>query len=353
MVGWPRWAAYGTVGWSALYAAAGLWWTLGGAGYPFAPVQADRRSGSVLEGAPVAVVGPAIVVLGGLGVAAGVLMARESARFRRAVLGFGCFAALLMVVVVPDFTILAILAMWPAFLVFAFTGVPGDQDGLGDILYWHRDHLVLVFVAGLLVALATLGYQRRTRGACPSCGRDDHPEPAWRSPERALVWGRRAVWVAVLSTVPYEITRIAWYLGWPLGITDEFHRMMADTPGMLEVGLTLAVLSLCGAVLTHGLVRPWGERYPRWLWFAAGRPVPPALAIVPATIVAIALPPAGLMNFHAGIELSSWAVNGPGMLWFGWAIGLAAATYAYYLRRRGKCRQCRRGTRSAAAPSLG
>ncbi len=349
MTGWPRWAAVGVVVWSVLYGSAGLWWTLGGAGYPFAPAPDDRRSGSVLEGAPVGVVGPAIVVLGVAGVVAGLLMARESARFRGPVLAFGWLAATLMVVVVPDFTMLVILAMWPALLVFAVTGVPGEQEGIGDILYWHRDHLVLVFLAGALIALATIGYQRRTRGACASCGRDDHPAPAWQSPARALVWGRRAVWLAVLSTVPYEVTRIAWYLGWPLGITDEFHRMMADTPGMLEVGLTLALLSVGGAVLTHGLVRPWGERYPRWLWFRAGRSVPPLVAIVPAALVALALPPAGFMNLQMGLDRSSWAINGPGMLWFGWAIGLAAATYAYYLRRRGTCRRCGRG---AAVPSL-
>lgn len=344
---WPRWAAIGVVVWSVLYGAAGVWWTLGGGGYPFGPVPDDRRSGSLFEDAPVSVVGPAVVALGVAGVVAGVLMVRQSARFRGAVLAFGWGAATLMVVVVPDFTILALLAMWPAFLVFAVTGVPGEQDGLGDILYWHRDHLVLVFVAGVVLAVATLGHQRRTRGACVSCGRTAGARPSWQDPARALVWGRRAVWLAVLSTVPYEVTRVAWYLGWPLGITEEFHRMMADTPGMLEVGLTLAVLSLGGAVLTHGLVRPWGERYPKW--FRGGRPIRPAVAIIPATVVTLALPPAGLMNLQAGLEMSSWAINGPGMLWFGWALGLGAATYAYYLRRRGECHRCHRG---APTPSL-
>ena len=348
--GWPHWAAVGVVVWSAAYGAAGAWWTLGGAGYPFAPIHEDRRSGSILEGAPVAVVGPVMVALGVAGVIAGLLMTRESSRFRPLVIGFGWLAAVVMVVVVPDFTLLAVLAMWPALLVFAFTGVPGAQDGIGDILYWHRDHLILVFLAGVLIAVATIGYQRRTRGACPTCGRDDHPAPSWQSPARALTWGRRAVWLAVLSTVPYEVTRIAWYLGWPLGITDEFHAMMANTPGMLEMGLTLALLSLGGAVLTHGLVSAWGERYPRWLWFRAGRRVPPALAIIPATLVAVVLPPAGLMNFRTDLDMSSWAVNGPGMLWFGWAVGLAAATYAYYLRRRGQCTRCGRGA-SASEPT--
>ena len=42
--------------------------------------------------------------------------------------------------------------------------------------------------------------------------------------------------VSVVANLPYEFTR-GLVLGWPLGITDEFHQMMADTPGMLEIGL--------------------------------------------------------------------------------------------------------------------
>ena len=103
----------------------------------------------------------------------------------------------------------------------------------------------------------------------------------------------------MVANVPYEFTRVAWYFGWPLGITDEFHQMMEDTPGMLEMGLGMAVLGIGGSILTHGLVQRWGEVYPRWIWFKAGRRVPPALAIVPASIVAVVLIPAGLMNIRA------------------------------------------------------
>jgi hypothetical protein len=39
----------------------------------------------------------------------------------------------------------------------------------------------------------------------------------------------------------------------------------------------------------------------------------------------------------------SWTTNGPVLLWPLWGLALAAATLAYYLRRRGRCRSCGRG----------
>lgn len=69
---------------------------------------------------------------------------------------------------------------------------------------------------------------------------------------------------------------------------------MQDTPGMLGIGIGLgcAVASALGGVLTHGLVHRWGEAFARWTRFAAGRRVPPALAVVPASVVAVVLVPA-------------------------------------------------------------
>jgi hypothetical protein len=263
--------------------------------------------------------------------------------------GFAVVMAVLLALVIPDYTPLAMLALSPALLVFAFTGVPGAQDGVGDILYWHRVNILIMFAGGLLWAATAISYHRQLRRACASCGRDDRPLRAWQTPEGALRWGRRAVLIAVVANLPYEITRVAWYFGWELGITHEFHQMMVDTPGMLEVGLSMALLGIGGSILTHGLVHRWGEVYPRWIWFKAGRRVPPLLAIIPASMVAVVLIPAGLMNIrlpgdNAG---SLWGLALPGTLWVVWGAALGAATYAYYLRRRTTCRRCRRGSAPA------
>jgi len=342
---WPVLVGCATALWSFSYGVAGVYWSFGGAGYPFAKVEDDRSTASVLEGAPVAVVGPVMAVLGLAGAVLAVVMTRRRPR-GWALQTIAAVLAVVLALVIPDYTLIAVLALSPALLVFAFTGVPGAQDGVGDILYWHRVNLLIMFVGGLLWAATAIAYHRRSRDACVSCGRSDRPAPGWTTPESALRWGRIAVAVSVVANLPYEATRIAWYFGWPLGITADFHQMMADTPGMLEMGLGLAVMAIGGSVLTHGLVHRWGEVYPRWIWFKAGRRIPPRLAIIPAATVAVVLIPAGLMNAQMPLDGDNWALNAPGILWILWGSALGAATYGYYLRRRTACVRCGRGVTS-------
>ncbi|MEU4194572.1 NYN domain-containing protein [Kribbella sp. NPDC026611] len=348
---WPSWTGYATALWSLAYGVLGVYWLYGGAGYPFAHVPNDRATASLLEGAPVHVVAPAMAVVGLGGAVLALVMTRIRPR-GSALQTVAAVLAVSLALVIPDYTLIAVVALAPAILVFAFTGVPGAQGGVGDILYWHRVNLIILFVGGLLWAATALAYHRRTRNTCVSCGRGGH-EPHWQRPEAALRWGRWAVTAAVVANLPYEFTRVAWYFGWPVGISDDFHRMMADTPGMLEMGLGLAVMAMAGGVLTHGLVHRWGEVYPRWIWFKAGQRVPPLLAIVPASIVAVVLIPAGLMNAQLPLDGDNWALNAPGILWVVWGAGLGAATYAYYLRRRTTCRRCGRGPTSRSGALVG
>ncbi|EXG81107.1 hypothetical protein [Cryptosporangium arvum] len=343
---WPSWAGYAAAGWSLAYGLLGVWWTVGGDGFPFGPVDEDHRTGSILEGSSAGVVAPIMAVVGLAGAVAALLMARGllAGRWAFGLVAAGWSIAVALTLVIPDYTMLALLAFSPLLLVFAFTGVPGEQEGLGDILYWHRTNLVLLFVCGLLWAATTLAYQRRVRAACPHCGRGRGAADPGPSRETLLRWGHRAVLVAWLAPLPYEVTRVAWYLGFPLGITEDFLRMMQDTPGMLEVGLGCAVASTVGGALTNGLVSRWGEVYPRWIWFKAGRPVPPALAVVPASVVAIVLIPAGLMVvWTPELRGGGWAMSVPALLWIVWGVALGAATIAYHRRRRGTCTHCSSG----------
>ncbi|GAA3981816.1 hypothetical protein GCM10023085_75170 [Actinomadura viridis] len=350
---WPAWTGYAAAGWSLIYGMLGLHWALGGTGYPFGPVDDAHRSGSVLEGTDVHVVAPVMAAVGLGGAVLGLAMARGHGRgtARKAMLVLAWAQAVSFALVIPDYFLIALVALAPLLLVFAVTGVPGAQDGIGDILYWHRVNLVILFVGGLLWAGAALAHQRRTSGKCVHCGRADRPPPRWTTPESARRWGRWAVWAACLAAAPYEITRLAWFFGYPLGIPESFLRMMQDTPGMLEAGLGFGIASLIGGVLTHGLVHRWGEVYPRWIWFKAGRRVPPALAVVPASVVAVVLVPAGLMNLRLDVEPSGWAITLPGLIFVAWGVALGAATLAYHLRRRGACRRCGRSTEPPAAPA--
>ncbi|MFG1840759.1 NYN domain-containing protein [Micromonospora sp. NPDC049175] len=347
---WPTWSGYLAAAFSLVYGVLGLYWWAGGDGFPFAPIDPERASGSFLEGSRVEVVAPVIAVLGLAGAVIALVMTRR-ARPGRLSVGLAVFGWVMaggLILIIPDYTLIILVAFAPLLLVFAFTGVPGDQGGVGDILYWHRTNLIIIFVGGLLWAAATLAYRRRVRGACVHCGRR-HGAGDGPSRQTLLRWGRWAVVVACLAPLPYEITRIAWALGVPLGVTSDFLRMMQETPAMLAVGLGCAVASAVGGVLTHGLVGRWGEVYPRWIWFRAGRRVPPALAVIPASIVAVTIIPAGLMFLWTPEVRGTWAVHVPSIFWIAWGVGLGAATIAYHLRRRGACRRCGLGIEHASS----
>jgi hypothetical protein len=351
---WPAWSGYAAAGWSLLYGVLGLYWTAGGEGFPFAPIDEDRLSGSVLEGSRVEVVAPIMAGLGLLGAVVAVLIARGvgTGRTSALLITVSWIMAIGLTMIIPDYTMLALVAFAPLLLVFTFTGVPGEQDGIGDILYWHRTNLIVLFVGGLLWAAAALAYQRRARAACQYCGRRRGAPGSGPSQQTLLRWGRWAVAVACLAPLLYEVTRLAWYFGYPLGISTDFLRMMQNTPGMLDVSLGCAIASAAGGVLTHGLVSRWGEVYPRWIWFKAGKPVPPALAVVPASIVSIVIIPAGLMMLWTTDTRDSWALYVPSLLWLVWGAGLGAATIAYHLRRRGACRHCGQGDHQTVPPSM-
>ncbi len=103
-------------------------------------------------------------------------------------------------------------------------------------------------------------------------------------------WAELAAHATVWTTVPSGLWRIALGLGVPVGFSGElaatFHAPgWAITPYTLA--LSLAVEGL--ALLTLGLVRPWGERFPRWLPLVGGRGVPTAAAVTAAGLGAVAV----------------------------------------------------------------
>ena len=99
-----------------------------------------------------------------------------------------------------------------------------------------------------------------------------------------------------------------------------------------------------------GLIRPCGEVFPRWIPFLGGKPVRPRTAIVPAALVAAMMTSISLTvlvdtlingNDAGEVRMPTWAGLLLGVLPFlAWGIFLAAATLAYYYRRRGKCFRC-------------
>lgn len=152
-------------------------------------------------------------------------------------------------------------------------------------------------------------------------------------------WGRPAVAVAVVVPLLYAVTRIAWAVDVPLGIS----RSMLDELGEGRwAGFGLAAFAVVGAVLTWGLVARWGEVLWRWVPRVGGRPVPVAMALVPGILVAGAVTSAGISFWRMAIADDLWTVPGatsdwgawaPEMLWPLWGVALAVACLAYLGRR--------------------
>jgi hypothetical protein len=156
----------------------------------------------------------------------------------------------------------------------------------------------------------------------------------------------------MVAPVFYALTRYAWALGISWGMSEE-HFRSAQERGTWTSGLFLATFGLVGAILMLGLVQRWGEVFPRWMIGLAGRRVPIALAVVPASIVSVLLMVGGITigsrfaqmsDTAAAVGEDIWIVVGPTLLFPLWAISLAAATLGYYYRRRGPCSVCGRGT---------
>jgi hypothetical protein len=61
---WPQLTGYATALWPLTYGVLGLYWSLAGAGYPFAEVTDDRASGSILEGTTAHIVAPIMAAIG-------------------------------------------------------------------------------------------------------------------------------------------------------------------------------------------------------------------------------------------------------------------------------------------------
>ncbi|MEU5438695.1 hypothetical protein AB0G73_35885 [Streptomyces sp. NPDC020719] len=230
------------------------------------------------------------------------------------------------------------------------------------------------FAIGLSLGVCSLSYQRRTRRyvgrtadrrgrrtgtsvgkdsgsttdplADPGAGHggDRERKAAFRTtPLPAPRWAVRAAHAAALTAVPSGLWRIALGFGLPVGYSDaELHRSF-QIPGWGSVAVIgLSVVSEALALLTLGLVRPWGEVVPRWIPFIGGRRVHPLAAVIPAALGSLAL-----MAIWSGFAL--WwsdehhpAFQGPWRDIVGvcyqplvlWGPLLAAVTFSYYRRHR-------------------
>jgi hypothetical protein len=339
-----RRVGYAAAAWAAGYATLALVWTITGTGFPYGDGNPDSMG--VLRQLPADIGAPVFAcVLVATSVMA-LFMAGEgrvvSGPVRVVLQGFGALVAAALLVVLPEAGVLALVGYAPLLIVGLPFGWP-DVD-YAEVFSWPLTNQLFSIVGGFLVAGTVIAWRRHTGGACGSCGRGGEPA-AWTAPAAAARWGRWAVAVAMAVPLFYALTRYAWLVGIPLTIDQQFLDELHDS-GAVWAGAWLASFAVVGAILTLGLVQRWGERFPRWLLGLAGRRVPVKLAVVPAAAVSVLATSAGL-GFLGNPEVLEKLAAGdwvyvPSLLWPVWGVALAAATLAYYLRRRGPCPYCGR-----------
>jgi hypothetical protein len=165
-------------------------------------------------------------------------------------------------------------------------------------------------------------------------------------------WIRAAAYAVPLLVVPSALFRlyvvVAGPVCHPIGAPEAAAPVRLG-PGESLYVVSLSVVSLAAALLTIGLVRPWGEVVPRWVPGLGGRRVPVLAAVVPAGLGVALL---GFLSFWAlfgrALGLAQpppsdcvFPESGPEFLLIAlayapllaWAPLLAAVSVAYYRRR--------------------
>lgn len=308
--------------WAATYLVLGVLWALGGPGYPFAAADGVAPATGLLDQTTPLVSG---LTMATFAVVTGVLTLRlVRGRTDRTTTVLAVVTGLVLAVVLTDVRILMSIGYLPVMLVALAAGQI-EVDTITAMVSWPSINLLILMVAG--ISLATLG------------GRPLLERAREMDPGRLYRIGQVAVAVAMAVPVGYAVVRLGWLLGIPVGISPEF---LASIAAITPIGAGLACFGLLGAVLTLGLVRPWGEVWPRWVPVLRGRPVPPRLPAYAALAVAVPIASAGLMYVRrmiAGAEIGPpGAAAEPGawlpeMFWPLWALALTVAGLAYLLRR--------------------
>jgi hypothetical protein len=357
---WQRWTPYAAVAWSLIYSALGVYWAVSGCGFPYTLETASDGLGPLL-GRFVPGVAWIVVILAGIPAAAvGMAMLRgvPSRALRTLFIIAGVLLTVILLLLSTSLDLLVKLGYFPYIIFRLITGAEAGSY-LEGYTQWAVVHQVLCLLGGFLWLAATVCYSRRSGNACLYCGRRDEPE-GWTSPDQAARWGRPAVYVAMVAPVFYALTRYAWALGFPLGMSEELFRHGQESGKWILGALFLGNFVLAGAFLMFGLVQRWGEVFPRWMIGLSGRRVPIALAVIPASLASELLVVGGIGIWSGLGQMVANATAsgaegmgligeiifqvGPTLLFPVWGVALAVATLGYYYRRRGPCSMCGRGS---------
>ena len=160
---------------------------------------------------------------------------------------------------------------------------------------------------------------------------------------RPARWAVVAAHLAPLVTLPSAVWRFGLVFGASMGVVMD-GKPMTVTGWEFAYVIGLVLVSEATALLTIGLVRPWGERAPAWMPLIGGRRVPsrPVVAVALLGSLALTYIWIGAALAYAGGELgdgfkgSGWealfvAAYAPLLLW---GPLVAAVTFDYWRRHR-------------------
>ena len=358
---WQRWAPYAAVAWSLIYAALGVYWAVSGRGFPYTPNTVSDGMGPLVGrfGPGVAWI---VVILAGIPAAAmGVAMLRgvRSRALRPLFITAGALLAGVLLLLMTGLNSAGHCSVTsPMPVVSLFTGAEFSQVYLEGWTQWATIHQLLCLIGGFLWLAATVSYARRSGDACLYCGRRDGPE-GWNEPEpcRTLGPDRRVCGDGGASLLRPHPLRLG--AGVPAGDERGVPASAVKRVGCGSRDSSWRPSAWWGPLLMLGLVQRWGEVFPRWMIGLAGRRVPIALAVVPASLVSVLLIVGGIgiwsglaqmvANLVAGGAEGTEIIGeiifqvGPTLLFPVWGVALAVATLGYYYRRRGPCSVCGRG----------
>ncbi|MGC5284920.1 hypothetical protein [Micromonospora sp. DT231] len=290
---WRRWAAAAASGWAWFLVVLGIFWSSGGAGYPFGH---NDRTGpdysSLLAGLERAVGGPLITVFGVLALVVAWRLDgrdRQPTRRRAGIIG-GVGVAAVIVCVVLD---ARMITMLPPLGVLPVGWLRAD---------WPTLFQGVAAAGAALFLLASVAYADRTT---------DRDQRDLR--RRGAGWiraGRIATYVAIVCPLPYALIRLAWSRGWAVGAPEPFVlSLLRNQPENVYIEPILASFATGGAVLTAGLLCRWGRVFPRWIPVLRGRVVPMWLPLLLGGSAVV-----GIFGFGRGLLLAQLGVHLPGQL---------------------------------------
>lgn len=126
---------------------------------------------------------------------------------------------------------------------------------------------------------------------------------------------------------------------------------LSRDPATIAYVLTLDLLQVGAGLLTLGLVRAWGERWPSWIPGLGGRPIPPRLVMVVASVgdalvlaitatllIMFGLRLVGLVEGTTPLEGTTgwgfWLWLAMYLPWLAWGPALTVAIVGFWRRHR-------------------